>query len=212
MRLDLPEQVSDTVVVLAPGAGGSMNSAHIVAIAKELVSRGLGVARFDFPYRQAGRSIPDPMPKLTAAYRDGVDEVRRQASPKKLVIGGHSMGGRVASMLASEGFAADGLLLLSYPWAPPGKPEKARTEHLFRITMPVLCFSGTRDPFVPHEIVAEVLPNLPNTFDLRWIEGADHSLHIAKSALPSDRSGEWRSDAEVRRDVADAIAEWVMKL
>lgn len=200
MILDPAKQPDGRWLILAHGAGGSMKSDHLVKISAGLVERGIGVVRFDFPYRQAGKSIPDPMPKLMAAYREAIDFAKAQAVPRVLMIGGHSMGGRVASMLASEGPVADRLVLFSYPWAPPGKPEKLRFDHLTQIAIPTLCFSGTDDPFVPRDVLDARLTELPKTFELRWIEGADHSLHVKKS------SG--RTDSEVRSWLCDEVEVW----
>ena len=114
------------------------------------------------------------------------------------------MGGRAASMLAADGFAADGLLLLAYPLHPPGQPEKLRDAHLPRITMPVLCFSGTRDDFCRRDLMERVLTTVTAPWEMHWLEGADHSFHVLKS------SG--RTDADVLSEVADASAAWLARL
>ena len=108
--------------------------------------------RFDFPYRRAGRRAPDRAPVLLAAVRDAAAELARRAKlpPDRLVLGGRSMGGRIASMVAADpddALPALGLALLGYPLHPPGKPGQLRVEHFSRLTMPVLFVSGTRDAF-----------------------------------------------------------------
>ena len=115
-----------------------MNDRAIIAVSRALRSVGLGVVRFNFPYREKKLGRPDPMPKLTACISEVVAQVQREIAPQRLIIGGRSMGGRAASMLASEGFAASGLLLLAYPLHPPGQQNKLRDAHLPAIAMPLL--------------------------------------------------------------------------
>src|SRR6202007_875090 len=100
---------------------------------------------------------PDPMPRLIETTRAVIAHARAELAPSRLIIGGRSMGGRAASMLAAEGFDAAGLLLLAYPLHPAGQPEKLRDAHLRKIRMPVLCFSGTRDPLCTRELMERAL-------------------------------------------------------
>ena len=123
-----PSDGSDdgTVFVLAHGAGGNMNDRGVVQTANVLRARGLGVVRFNFLYREKKSGRPDPVPRLEECYRAVVARVREETQPRSLIIGGRSMGGRAASMLAAAGFKCDGLLLLAYPLHPPGKPDQQR--------------------------------------------------------------------------------------
>lgn len=188
--------------ICAHGAGGSMSDRATLAAANELRQRGLGVVRFNFLYKERGSGGPDPMPKLMETYAAVVAHVQRELGPRRpLVIGGRSMGGRAASMLAAEGFDADGLLLLAYPLHPPGKPDKLRDAHLPRITMPVLCFNGTRDAFCTPALMERVLKTVTTRWEMHWLEGADHSFHVLKS------SG--RNDAAVVTEVGTATATWL---
>src|SRR5258708_30847441 len=114
--------------VCAHGAGGHKDDAGMRRLAGALEGRGFEVLRFNFPYREAGSKRIDPMPVLKKSFVSAVEAVHEQG--KRLIIGGRSMGGRVAAMLAAEGFACDGLLLAAYPLHPPGKPEKLRDPHL----------------------------------------------------------------------------------
>lgn len=189
------------VYVQAHGAGGSMEDRSTVAAARALRGCGVGVVRFNFPYREKGSSRPDLMPKLQACYAAVVESVRARLQPRRLLIGGRSMGGRVASMMAADGFACDGLILLAYPLHPPGQPEKLRDAHLARITAPVLCFNGTRDDFCRRDLMDAVVARLPRSFSMHWLEGADHSFRVPKS------SG--RSDADVLAEVARATGAWL---
>jgi hypothetical protein len=191
--------------ICAHGAGGSMSDRATLAAATEMRRRGMGVVRFNFLYKERGAGGPDPMPKLMQTFTAVVEYARRELGPRRpLVIGGRSMGGRAASMLAAEGFAADGLLLLAYPLHPPGKPEQLRDAHLPRITMPVLCFNGTRDVFCTPALMERVLKTVTTRWEMHWLDGADHSFHVLKS------SG--RNDAAVLDEAGDAAAAWLAAL
>jgi predicted alpha/beta-hydrolase family hydrolase len=173
--------------VCAHGAGGNIADRSTLASANALRKQGFGVVRFNFLYKEKGSGRPDAMPKLTATFTAVVNHARAElGDPRPLIIGGRSMGGRAASVLASEGFDADGLLLLAYPLHPPGQPEKLRDAHLQAITMPVLAFSGTRDPFVTPEIMTRVLTTVKAPWDMQWVEGADHSFHVNKASGTTD--------------------------
>jgi predicted alpha/beta-hydrolase family hydrolase len=174
--------VSGDVLVLAHGAGGNMEHRHMGALAAEFARRGLHVVRFNFLYRELGQGPPDRMPRLMECYAAVVRRVREEVRPRRLFIGGHSMGGRTATMLAAEGFECDGLVLLAYPLHPPGKPEKLRSEHLPRIRQPVLAFSGTRDEFCDRELMERVLALGPARWTQHWIEDADHGFRLPKRA------------------------------
>jgi predicted alpha/beta-hydrolase family hydrolase len=192
------------VFVCAHGAGGNMNDRGIVQTAATLRSRGLGVVRFNFLYKERKSGRPDPMPRLKECITAVVSRVRDEIEPTTLVIGGRSMGGRAASMLAADGFACDGLLLLAYPLHPPGKPDQLRDAHLPAIKVPVICFNGTRDPFCTPELMEEVLKRVKTEWEMHWVEGADHSFHVLKS------SG--RTDAEVLDGIGNATEQWVSRL
>ena len=192
------------VFVCAHGAGGNMNDRGILQTANTLRSRGLGVVRFNFLYKEKKAGRPDPMPRLKECITAVVSRVREEIEPKTLIIGGRSMGGRAASMLAADGFACDGLLLLAYPLHPPGKPDQLRDAHLPAIKVPVICFNGTRDPFCTPELMEVVLKRVKTDWDMRWIEGADHSFHVLKS------SG--RTDGQVLDEIGGASEAWVGRL
>jgi predicted alpha/beta-hydrolase family hydrolase len=198
---------SDTergVYVFAHGAGGNMSDRAMLAASKTMRSIGLGVVRFNFLYKERGSGRPDQMPKLMATTRAVVDRVRAELHPKMLIIGGRSMGGRAASMLAAEKFDADGLLLLAYPLHPPGQPEKLRDAHLPNIEMPVLCFNGTRDAFCTPDLMNRVLTSVSAPWEMHWLDGADHSFHVLKS------SG--RDDAAVLAEVGSVTSGWLARL
>jgi len=183
-------------LVFAHGAGGHRDDRGMLALSQVLARLGIEVVRFNFPYREAGAKRPDPMPVLKASMRKAIEGVRG----KPLLIGGRSMGGRVATMLAAEGFACDGLLLFAYPLHPAGQPQKLRDAHLPEIRVPVLCFNGTRDALCRRDLMEKVLEKTRG-WTMHWLEGADHSFHVLKS------SG--RTDGEVLAEVEEASAKWL---
>jgi predicted alpha/beta-hydrolase family hydrolase len=162
-------------VILAHGAGAGMDTPFMATIAAGLAAHELRVIRFEFPYMQrrradGGRRPPDRMPVLMEAWREAIATV---GPAQRLVIGGKSMGGRVASMIADDVGVA-GLVCLSYPFHPPGKPEKLRVEHLAGVRTPSLILQGTRDPFgKPEEIAGYDLSGRIRVF---WLEDGDHSF------------------------------------
>ena len=165
----------------------------MLATASALEARGIEVARFNFPYRERGSKLPDRMPGLKAAFAAVAEPLR---GDRKLILGGRSMGGRVATMLAADGFACDGLLLFAYPLHPAGKPEKLRDAHLPSIRVPVLCFNGTRDALCTRALMEEALKKVTTDWEMHWIEGADHSL----------------TGQSVMNDMAEATQRWLSRL
>jgi uncharacterized protein len=182
-----------------------MDHPHILELSSVLTGLGHSVVRFNFPYKDRGKGPPDPMPLLVETIASAASAARDALAPGALFLAGHSMGGRAASMAVADGLAADGLILFSYPWHPPGKADKPRTAHLGAIRTPVLCFTGTRDPFCDREVLSGTLASLPAHWTQVFIEGADHGLDVPK------RSGRTRADvlsgvsAEVRRWLAPLV-------
>jgi len=174
-------------ILLAHGAGGPMDSAAMDAIAAAIVAAGFHVARFEFCYMAARRKgLRKPPPRAETVmpeYRAAIDALRKSKGVKgPLIIGGKSMGGRVASMIAdpmhAEGKIA-GLLCLGYPFHPIGKPDQLRTAHLAALKTPTLIVQGTRDPFgTPGEVAGY---KLSKTIEILWLEDGDHDLKPRKS-------------------------------
>ncbi len=194
-------------VALAHGAGAPMDSPYMEAFAEGLAARGLRCARFEFPYmaqrRDDGKKRPpNPARVLLETWREVIDEI----GPDKLVIGGKSMGGRMASMVAadleSEGNPVRGVVCLGYPFHPPGKPEKLRTEHLETLKTKTLICQGTRDPFG----TAEEMPAYPlsKAIQLEWLADGDHGFKPRKA---SGRTEQQNWDAAL-----DAIQVFCTKL
>jgi predicted alpha/beta-hydrolase family hydrolase len=179
LRIDGPGKASGTIA-LAHGAGAGMDTPFMNFFAKELVSRGFQVARFEFPYmarnRQTGeKKPPDRQDVLTATWRRVVEML----GAKGLVIGGKSMGGRIASLIADEA-GVSGLICLGYPFHPVGKPKQLRVEHLRAIKTPTLIVQGERDPFGNREEVRGY--ELSSSIRLRWMKDGDHSFKPRKAS------------------------------
>jgi len=204
---DGPENAKATLL-LAHGAGAPMDSASMTSLAKTLAKHDLRIARFEFGYMAgrrtaAGRKPPPRAEKLTAEYLAAIAAL---SAKSPLVIGGKSMGGRVASMIADELFAAGtiaGLLCLGYPFHPIGKPEQLRTAHLGEMKTPALIAQGTRDPFGTREEVATY--KLSKRIEILWLEDGDHDLKPRKSV-----SGFFAADHLAT--LGQAVAAWVARI
>jgi len=181
-----------------------MSDRGMTRTAEALRSAGLGVVRFNFLYREKHSGRPDPMPRLKECVAAVVAHAQSEIGVNTLIIGGRSMGGRAASMLAADGFECDGLLLLAYPLHPAGRPNQLRDAHLPAITVPVLCLNGTRDALCRRDLMEAVLPRVKTHWTMHWLEGADHSFHVLKS------SG--RTDAEVFDEISAATRQWLREL
>lgn len=194
-------------ILLAHGAGAPMDSAAMTAAAQALAAEGFRVARFEFAYMAARRDgHRKPPPRAEVLKPEYVDAVRALGARGPLVIGGKSMGGRVASMIADELHAAGsvaGLLCLGYPFHPPAKPESLRTAHLADLQTPTLICQGTRDEFGTRTQV-ETYP-LSGRIRLLWLEDGDHDLKPRKKL-----SG--FSTADHLRTMAATVKQWAERL
>jgi predicted alpha/beta-hydrolase family hydrolase len=162
---------------LTPGAGSSADHSSLRAI--EAAVAPLPVVRHDFPYRRAGRRAPDRAPVLIA-------DVVGAVPGKRWVLGGRSMGGRICSMAVAEGLPAAGLVLISYPLHPPGKPDKLRVEHLPAITVPCLFVSGTRDAFGAPAELERWTATIAGDVTHLWVDGKGHDLKGADALLATE--------------------------
>lgn len=177
-----------TTIVLGHGAGANQLSGFMRLFASGLAARGLDALTFNFVYKEQGRSAPDHKTKLEACYSAVIEVARRQRKLKAndLVIGGKSMGGRIASQVAAAGAGElAGLVFLGYPLHPPGKPEQLRTEHLKNIRAPMLFMQGSRDAFGTSEEIRGVIKELHLPATLYEITGGDHSFKVPKRASMS---------------------------
>jgi len=172
--LEGPPDAAHTVV-LAHGAGAPMDSPFMQRVSAGLAARGMRVARFEFPYMakrraEGKRGAPDRPPILLAAWKDAVALL---GGGGKVVVGGKSLGGRIASMIADD-VGARGLVCFGYPFHPPGDPARLRTAHLAALRTPTLILQGTRDAFGTREDVAGY--PLSAAIRVHWLEGGDHSF------------------------------------
>jgi uncharacterized protein len=181
-----------------------MHGDFMTTVAGELTERGHAVCRFNFPYADAGRRSPDRAEVLEAVFEHVVGAVREELTFDRLVIGGKSMGGRIASHLAAGGSDVEGLVFLGYPLHPPGKPERLRAEHLSRIRAPMLFVEGTRDPFCPLDTLNKVLGDVPAPTEVAVIDEGDHSFKVRKS------SG--RSTQDAWAEVVAATDDWITRI
>jgi predicted alpha/beta-hydrolase family hydrolase len=179
-----------------------MRNPWLVAVADALTEHGFPTVRFNFPYKERRGRIPDPAPVLEACYRAVLAQLRadRELDARRLVVGGKSMGGRMASHLAAAGEPVDGLLFLGYPLHPAGKPDKLRVAHLGRISVPMLFVAGTRDALSRLDLLRATLAGLP-TATLHIIADGDHSFAVRA------RSG--RTQAAVREEIVNATVAWL---
>jgi len=184
--LHRPIGAASDAVVLSHGAGSDSKSRLLVVVADALCRAGFVVLRYDLPFRQIRPHGP-PMPGHAARDRDGLRSAVkfvRELGAGRIVLGGHSYGGRQSSMLAAEhADICDLLLLLSYPLHPPRKPEQLRTEHLPNVRVPALLVHGTRDPFGSPEEMEAARQLLPGPAVLSLVEGAGHDLSSGKFDL-----------------------------
>jgi predicted alpha/beta-hydrolase family hydrolase len=205
--IDEPKRPGHTIL-LAHGAGAAMDSPAMTAITGHLVEAGFGVARFEFAYMAsrrtpAGRKPPPRGEALLPEYLAAVDALKAKGL---LIIGGKSMGGRVASMVADQLHSAGrvaGLLCLGYPFHPVGKPTQLRTAHLANLKTPTLIVQGTRDPFGTPDEVATY--RLAKAIRILWLEDGDHDLRPRKSV-----SG--FSVADHLKRMAEETAAWASKI
>jgi predicted alpha/beta-hydrolase family hydrolase len=172
--VDGPRDAARTLV-LAHGAGAPMDSPFMQVMAEGVAASGIRVVRFEFPYmhrrRESGRGgAPDPQPALIQSWRDTIAGL---GNAERMVIGGKSLGGRIASMVADEAGVL-GLVCLGYPFHPPGQPARTRTRHLEKLKTPALILQGSRDTFGHPEEVAKY--KLSRRIRIEWIEDGDHSF------------------------------------
>lgn len=197
-------------LILAHGAGAPMDSPFMQTMAEELGQAGIGVSRFEFPYmvtrRETGKKKPpDRAPKLLLSWRQAVDQTADRFPGARIAVGGKSMGGRMATLLAAEPDAPPSIqavVTLGYPFHPPGKPETLRTDHFGAIPHPVLMIQGTRDPFGKQEEVTHY--KLPDMAAVFWSEDGDHDLK------PRKASG--RTHPESLSEAVDRITNFLSSL
>ena len=188
--------------VFAHGAGAGMAHPFMASVATELAERGIASLRYQFPYMEQGGKRPDPPKFAQATVRAAVTEAARLMPSLPLIAGGKSFGGRMTSQAqaASPLPGVRGLAFFGFPLHPAGKPSDERAEHLSDVQIPMLFLQGTRDALADLKLLKGVVKRLGKRATLHLFDDADHSFHVPA------RSG--RKDADVRRAMLDAFAEW----
>jgi predicted alpha/beta-hydrolase family hydrolase len=196
-----------TVVILAHGAGNDMHSPFLSAVHEGLAARGYVTVKFNFPYTEAGRRAPDRAAVLEECYARVIEAIRTdpRIGARRVVIGGKSLGGRMATHLAARGVAVAGVLLLGYPLHPAGKPDQLRIAHLDNIRVPMLFFVGTRDALCRLDLLRRALERLPAPVTVHIIEGGDHSFKVPK-AMRRDAAAVWEEIVAVSAQWVDTLA------
>ena len=185
-------------VLLAHGAGTNKDHPLMVRIREGLEAAGYTVHAFNYPYAERGSKRPDHVSKLLETHRAAADELAPKVA--RLFLAGRSMGGRIGTLLAADGYPCDGVILYAYPLHPPGKPERLRVEHLPRIQAPMLFFQGTRDALARMDLFEEHIASLPGV-DVEILEGAGHGL----------KGGGWTLESLADRYVEGTIS-WINRL
>ncbi len=196
--------MSKATFLFAHGAGADSQSDFMLQMTGLIQADDIEVIRFDFPYmlkrKQTGKkSPPDRMPKLELAFMEQI----KSLSTKRLFIGGKSMGGRVATLIADK-LPVAGVICFGYPFHPPAKPDKLRTEHLQHLQKPTLIIQGTRDTFGKPQEVASY--QLSKSIDIRWIEDGNHSLETLKRSTLTSQAA-WQLSAQYAQDFIRARAK-----
>ncbi|HEX7667051.1 MAG TPA: alpha/beta family hydrolase [Polyangiaceae bacterium] len=186
--------------VLAHGAGADQSHPFMIAFSEGLAERGIETTTFNFGYTERKKKSPDPNDTLEACYRKVFEQVK-----KPVVLGGKSMGGRIASQIVAGGVAAKGLFFLGYPLHPPGQAKKLRIAHWPKITVPCLFVQGSRDPFGSPEELAKYTDKLGGAFDVHPVAGGDHSLGVTKKALAE----QGKTQEQILDDAMNAVADFV---
>ena len=190
-----------TVLALGHGAGGDRRTGLLVRLADALAQGGRRVVLHNFPYTEARRRVPDKPAVLEATVSAVAAHARSALGASRLVLGGKSMGGRIASQAVAQGLRADGLVLLGYPLHPPGRFDTLRDRHLPAITAPMLFVQGTRDAFARWDLLEALLARLSAHASLHRVEDGDHSFAVPK------RAG--RTAGEVQEEVFEAVLRWL---
>jgi predicted alpha/beta-hydrolase family hydrolase len=180
-----------------------MDHPFMAGFSRAISDEGVATLRFNFPYIERGRRSPDPERVLREAWLGAFDAGGAGSAGKPVLVGGKSLGGRIASMCVADGMPAAGIVFLGYPLHPPGKPDRIRDEHLYRITVPMLFLHGTGDPFAAPELLSKVIAKLGARAEDVPIEGGDHSFNVR---------GRKRDAREVGAELAQVAAQFVRRV
>lgn len=193
------------LLVLGHGAGAGMAHPFLERLATELAKAGIATLRYQFPYMEEGRRVPDKPEMLTATVATAVKTAAHVAPELPLLAGGKSLGARMTSQAAAQGLLGPvkGLVFFGFPLHPPNRPATKRAEHLAKVSIPMLFLQGTRDTLADLTLLRPVCANLRSRATLHIIAEADHSFHVLK------KSG--KTDAEIMKELAETTASWAEK-
>ena len=203
--LNLPDEAR-WMLALAHGAGAGMRHPFLESLSAQLATVGIATLRYQFPYMEARRRVPDRPAVLSATVAAAVRAASESAPGLPLLAGGKSMGGRMTSQAAAEGLleGVKGLVFFGFPLHPPNRPGTNRADHLLKVTEPMLFLQGTRDAFADLKLLRPIVAKLGPRATLHLIEDADHSFHVPK------KSG--INDAEILTELVEVTASWSNKL
>jgi uncharacterized protein len=194
------------ILVLGHGAGAGMNHPFMEDLSAELAAVNVATFRYQFPYMEEQRRVPDSPAVLTATVAAAVRTAKEEAPKLPVFAGGKSMGGRMTSQAAALGLLDDlkGLVFFGFPLHPPKRLDTKRADHLAKVKQPMLFLQGTRDTLADLTLLRPVLAKLGRRAALHIVETADHSFHVLKSSK--------KTDAEVMRELAETTAAWMQKI
>ena len=189
------------LLALAHGAGAGMTHPFMENLSDELSAVAIATFRYQFPYMEQRRHVPDAPAVLTATVVAAVQAAKKAAPDLPILAGGKSMGGRMTSQAAQHPLdGVQGLIFFGFPLHPPNRPGTKRADHLAKVTVPMLFLQGTRDTFADLKLLRPICAKLGERATLHVIESADHSFHVLKSSK--------RTDADVLRELAETTASW----
>lgn len=191
------------ILVLGHGVGAGMDHPFLTGFCRAVADHGVATLRFNFPYVERGRGSPDTEAVLRQTWLAAFEAGRERSGGLRVLAGGKSLGGRLASMVVAEGMPAAGLVFLGYPMHAPGRPERTRDEHFARIAVPMLFLQGTADPFAQTELLRSLLEGLGDLATYAPFEGGDHSFRV---------KGERRDDREIGAGLAEVAGPWIRRL
>jgi uncharacterized protein len=194
------------LLVLGHGAGAGMTHPFLESLAEELAEAGVGTLRYQFPYVEERRRVPDKPEVLISTVAAAIDRARETAPELPLLAGGKSMGGRMSSQASAQGLLepVKGLVFFGFPLHPPNRPGTKRAEHLEKVNVPMLFLQGTRDTLADLTLLGPICEKLGSRATLHIIPEGDHSFHVLKKA--------GKLDAEVIKELAETTAAWAGKL
>jgi uncharacterized protein len=194
------------LLVLGHGAGAGMTHPFLESLAEELAEAGVGTLRYQFPYVEERRRVPDKPEVLISTVAAAIDRARETAPELPLLAGGKSMGGRMSSQASAQGLLepVKGLVFFGFPLHPPNRPGTKRAEHLEKVNVPMLFLQGTRDTLADLTLLGPICEKLGSRATLHIIPEGDHSFHVLKKA--------GKTDAEVIKELAETTAAWAGKL